>query len=330
MGNKLLPTRLRVARQIMGYSLEKLASLVKMRVTKQSLSRYEAGSMKPKKELLEAIAGALGVSPPYFEGLNVKLDNAMLRTSSGGKLSDTDVENIEAALSYRIEKYINKSELSKKSLSFYNPLSDRIIDNFYDIFEAADQLRAVWKCGDGAIPSIIRLLERKGVLVFEAKLPDGVMGLSTWANGKYPVIVIDVRTEKTTVERLRFTVTHELAHLLLRFVDGMNVEKGCDKFAGFFLLPAGTFKEEVGDKREELYLDELIDLREAYGVSVAALVHQALDLDVITRKHYDWWYNEMIGRNVRETGWGQYCFPEVLSKEKRMDIIINNIKHKQS
>lgn len=329
MPPNILSIRLRIARKIMGYSLENLASLIKVHVTKQSLSRYEAGVMKPRKELLDAIADALKISSNFFYGTNIQLDKAMLRTSSNSKMSSSDIDNVEAVLSYRVERYINKAKLAKRLASFHNPLSNRLICEYSNIDHTANQLRLEWQCGDGAIPSIVRLLERKGVLIFDTKLPDEVMGLSTWADSKYPVIAIDNRREKTTIERLRFTIAHELAHLLLQFDNSLNIEKCCDKFAGSFLLPSNTLKEEIGEHRNRLYLEELIDLREAYGVSVAALVHQAFDQEIISREHYDWWFNETIKTNIREIEWGQYKFPETLSRERRIDIIINNIEDKQ-
>ena len=125
---------------------------------------------------------------------------------------------------------------------------------------------------------------------------------------------------KTTVERLRFTACHELAHLLLRFSEGCNVEKMCNKFANFFLFPKQTFIEEMGAlHRDSLVLEEMIDLKEAYGISIAAQVHAAWDIRMISREHYDWWFDERINKNWREKGWGKYTFPETLGREKRLE-----------
>ena len=71
--------------------------------------------------------------------------------------------------------------------------------------------------GDGPIASILRLLERKGIMILAATLPDYVFGMSTWADKKHPLMILDFNPEKSTVEKLRFTAVHELAHLLLLF-----------------------------------------------------------------------------------------------------------------
>lgn len=136
------------------------------------------------------------------------------------------------------------------------------------------------------------------------------MGLSTFADESHPLIVVDMHPQKTTIERLRFTVCHELAHILLHFSDDCNIEKMCNKFANFFLFPKQTFIEEMGaEHRNQLTLEEMIDLKELYGISIAAQVHAAWDLRMISREHYDWWYDENINKNRLEEGWGVYSFP---------------------
>ena len=153
-------------------------------------------------------------------------------------------------------------------------------------------------------------------------LPDGVLGVSTWVEGNCPLIVLDTREEKTTVERLRFTAAHELAHLLFKVPEGLDAERMCNLFASYFLLPKNTLIQELGTKRDSIYLEELIDLRQYYGVSVAAIVHEAYDFGIISREHYDYWYDTLIKHNVKETGWGTYVFPETLGKERRMEVRI--------
>ena len=320
---KQFPIRLRLARSIMGLSLGKLSEKMGYAITKQSLSRYEAGIMKPKSDVLATLASALDISMAYFEGTSMVLDVPMLRSSSNTSLSEEELVEIEALLSFKAEQYLRTERQIGMQAHFNNPLEGVCVSNLEEVIEAADLLREQWRCGDGPIPSVLRLMERKGIKVLNASLPDQVVGLSTWADKIHPLVLIDMGSEKTNCERLRFTACHELGHLLLTFPDGAKVEQLCNQFASFFLFPRHTFKEEIGgDFRESLALEELIDLRELYGVSIAAQVHEAWDLRLISRQHYDWWYEELIKKNVKEEGWGSYRFPETLGREKRMRAII--------
>lgn len=316
-------TRLREARQMMGLSMDKLVERTNGAITKQSISRYEKGIMRPKRDALQAIAKALNISEEYFEGTNLKIDMPMLRTTSNGKLSEEELQALEAKLSFWAEQYLAKEKEAGFPTRFKNPVKGTKVSTLEDAIHAADLLREKWHCGDGPIASILRLLERKGIMILAANLPEYVFGMSTWADKKHPLIVLDMRPEKTTIERLRFTAAHELAHLLLAFPVNaeLDVEKRCNKFAGFFLFTKQALIEEMGsEKRDVLTLEEMIDLREVYGISIAAQVHAAWDIRMISREHYDWWFDEKIKKNRLEVGWGEYIFPETIGRERRMDV----------
>ena len=323
MINESFSIRLREARQMMGLSMDKLVERTNGAITKQSISRYEKGIMHPKRDALQAIAKALNISEEYFEGTNLKIDMPMLRTTSNGKLSEEELQALEAKLSFWAEQYLTKEKEAGFPTWFKNPVKGTKVSTLEDAIHAADLLREKWHCGDGPIASILRLLERKGIMILAANLPEYVFGMSTWADKKHPLIVLDMRPEKTTIERLRFTAAHELAHLLLAFPVNaeLDVEKRCNKFAGFFLFTKQALIEEMGsEKRDVLTLEEMIDLREVYGISIAAQVHAAWDIRMISREHYDWWFDEKIKKNRLEVGWGEYIFPETIGRERRMDV----------
>ena len=62
MTNDSFSIRLREARQMMGLSMDKLVERTNGAITKQSISRYEKGIMRPKRDALQAIAKALNIS----------------------------------------------------------------------------------------------------------------------------------------------------------------------------------------------------------------------------------------------------------------------------
>ena len=323
MINESFSIRLREARQMMGLSMDKLVERTNGAITKQSISRYEKGIMRPKRDALQAIAKALNISEEYFEGTNLKIDMPMLRTTSNGKLSEDELQALEAKLSFWAEQYLTKEKEAGFPTRFKNPVKGTKVSTLEDAIHAADLLREKWHCGDGPIASILRLLERKGIMILAANLPDYVFGMSTWADKKHPLMILDFNPEKSSVEKLRFTAVHELAHLLLAFPVNaeLDIEKRCNKFAGFFLFTRQALIEEMGgEKRDVLTLEEMIDLREVYGISIAAQVHAAWDIRMISREHYDWWFDEKIKKNRLEVGWGEYIFPETIGREKRMEV----------
>ena len=321
--------RLHEARQMMGLSMEKLAELTGGIITKQSISRYEKGLMLPKRVAKLAMAKALNISDSYFDGTNLKIDMPMLRTTSNGKLSEDELQALEAKLSFWAEQYLTKEKEAGFPTQFQNPIKDTKVSTLEDAIQASILLREKWHYGDGPIASILRLLERKGIMILAATLPDYVFGMSTWADKKHPLMILDFNPEKSTVEKLRFTAVHELAHLLLLFPQESeySVEKRCDLFASFFLLPKQTFIEELGaEKREKITLDEMIDIKELYGASLAASIIAARDYGIITTEYKRAWYAEHIEPNPREIGNGHYAFPETLGREKRVNSIIESME----
>ena len=65
MTNDSFSIRLREARLMMGLSMDKLVERTNGAITKQSISRYEKGIMRPKRDALQAIAK----SPQYQRGI---------------------------------------------------------------------------------------------------------------------------------------------------------------------------------------------------------------------------------------------------------------------
>ena len=321
--------RLHEARQMMGLSMEKLAELTGGIITKQSISRYEKGLMLPKRVAKLALAKALNISDSYFDGTNISIDMPMLRTTSNGKLSEGELQALEAKLSFWAEQNLAKEKEAGFPTQFQNPIKGTKVSTLEDAIQASCLLREKWHCGDGPIASILRLLERKGIMILAANLPEYVFGMSTWADKKHPLMILDFNPEKSSVEKLRFTSVHELAHLLLSFPQesDYSVEKRCDLFASFFLLPKLALIEELGSrKREKITLEEMIDIKELYGESLAASIIATRDYGIITTEYKRAWYAEHIEPNPRELGNGHYAFPETLGREKRVNSIIKSME----
>lgn len=230
------PIRLKEARLMMGFSMDKLVERAGGAITKQSISRYERGIMHPKHNAEASLAKALNISMDYFNGTNLKIDLPMLRTTSGNQLTEEELVALEAKLSFWAEQYLDKEKKAGVSTSFTNPIPKTPVSELEDIIRMANFLRQEWHCGDGPLPCILRLLERKGIKILIAELPGDVWGVSTWADKVHPLIVIDPCPKKTTTDRIRFTAAHELAHLLLTFPESLEpaqIEKLCNMFAGF-------------------------------------------------------------------------------------------------
>lgn len=160
------------------------------------------------------------------------------------------------------------------SVVLSNPLQNQIINSERDIKYAVKALRTNWDIGQDAIHNIIDLLEDNNIKVIEVEEAEGNFdGLATIIDNKYHVIVINKNMQ---IERKRFTLLHDLAHLLLPIssLEVKQQEKYCNAFASEMLLSEQNAKNELGENRSRISFEEFKKVQEKYGISISAVVYK--------------------------------------------------------
>jgi len=277
--------RLNAARKMAGMSLDALALKTGSIVSKQALSKYEKGRINPGSEVLLALAKALDVKVDYFFRSS-KICIAGIEFRKRARLSKKEEDRIKYQTIDFIQKYLEIEEILNIEPSFKNPVIDIRITSYNDIERAAMDIRGKWQLGNGPIPHLIEVLEDKGFKIFEVESDHLFDGLSGFVeNLKIPVIAI---LEKADLVRKRFTVAHELGHLMLDFSDATEAkpEKLCHTFAGALLLPKEIMIEELGRQRSKITEWELKKLKGIYGVSIQAIMARAFHLNIISESSY--------------------------------------------
>lgn len=279
--------RLRLARARAGLSLRRLAAGVGGLVSAQAIGKYERGEMAPSPGVLTALAGALSVSADELaEPLDVALDGVEFRKLVGTTKRDRML--VEAEVLRRLEAYLLVEELLGIEGAALDGLWPRpaAVSDLGQAEELAARIRRDWQLGGDPIPNMTELLEERGAKVLILDLPAGVSGLTCLVRrpGNLPPALAVVANRRSTLERRRLTLAHELAHRLLdpEAPGGVNVEAAANRFAGAFLVPADHLRAEVGGERRALGYRELMGLKRRYGVSGAALLVRLRDLGVIT------------------------------------------------
>lgn len=280
----LFAQRLISARKMAGISLQELSDRAGNIVTKQALSKYEKSLMKPDSQVMLTLAKALGVKVDYFfRRRAVELKGIEFRKKAS--LTTKKKEAVEQLTADFLERYIELESILNVRSEFTNPIEGIICSNVQDIEEAAGKLLYAWDLGRNPIPNVLEMLEDRGLKVLELLADDDFNGLSTWVDN-YAVIVVNTNLD---IVRKRFTALHELAHLLLQFDEELlekEKEKLCHCFAGAILLPKESLIEEIGEHRKRFALQELIDLKEYFGISIQAIIARARNLDIIDAATY--------------------------------------------
>jgi Zn-dependent peptidase ImmA (M78 family)/DNA-binding XRE family transcriptional regulator len=273
--------RLNSARKMAGMSMEALAQKAGAVVTKQAISKYEKGEINPSSEVLIALANALNVKVDYFfRSSQIAISGVEFRKRC--RLSKKEEERIRYQTIDFIQKYLEIEEIMNIRPEFNNPVANNNIKTHGDIERAALEIRKKWKLGIGPVPHLIELLEDNGFKIFEVDADEKFDGLSGFAEDiRIPVIAV-LKKQELVIKR--FTIAHELGHLLLNFSDAKekSSEKLCHAFAGALLLPKDVMFEELGQKRNKITEWELKKLKGIYGMSMQAIMARAHQLDIIS------------------------------------------------
>ena len=284
--NHIFADRFKSARLLNGLSLQDLANALDNKVTRQALHRYEKGEVTPDSEMVNLLSEALKVRPDYFFR-DTKVEIGVIEYRKINRLSAKEEAKVVEQTREYLSRYLELEEILGLSNKFINHLSEyKNITTYEEVNEAANHLRKEWELGTDPIFNIVELLEDKHIKVVKIDADLDFDGLQTWVNGTIPVVAYNVRKLEKN-DRIRFTLLHELGHLLLSFGDITEHQKEtlCHQFAGAMLLPEETLKEELGSFRNRLFIPELGNIKKQYGISLQAIVMRAKVCGIINENY---------------------------------------------
>lgn len=264
-------------------------------IGKMAVSNYESGKRTPDYNTSRKLANALGVSLSMLlaqTSTDVTIHHGAFRKQSALTKSQQEVVLGKAdrylGKLYEAVSFVGDSALPEV------PVFNRIPA---DDFESAGQyLRQILElASNGPIGNITDILENHGFIVCPIDFDErGFSGNSGTVNGR-PYIAINVTMP---AERQRFTLIHELAHLVFIFRDEQDEERMVDRIAGAFLLPQSDIVRELGPKRSDIRGD-LRNIQREYGISMAAIMKRAQQTGIITKAVYETTMKWMSANGLR-------------------------------
>ncbi len=291
-----MQNRLAQSRKSTGLSLRPLADQVG--VSAMALSKYERGLITPSPPVLSRLAQALGVSVNYLQGENIPtLQGVEYRAA--GRLTPISKKRIHASLIKQIEARFEAEELVPKLRPepFTLPRLPKRVDSLESIEPIAQSMRKHWHIGNSPIPNLTNVLESHGVRTFIAPTQDEHFDGLSAHYGDTPIVATG---RGWPGDRQRFTLAHELGHLVLegRLAPQLDEEHACHRFAGAFLAPAKSFAagfSQTASPAFSLYL-----LKHEWGLSMNACLYRCSDLALISRRDASRWWTKF-----RKRGWRQ-------------------------
>ena len=248
-----------------------------------AISKYEKGEIQPDSQKLIKFANAYGVK--VIELLK-SYDIPEMKFSAFRKRQRLKGENLELLkeiIQNKVADYLEVIELNEVK-TIDNKIKKYMCSNENDAELAAEEFRKNYKLSiNQPIPDLINTLENIGILIIEIDNTNGRFsdfdGLSEVVKG-IPLIVL---LNNIDGERQRFTIAHELGHLVLNIKNSdLNEEKMCNKFASSLLMPKGAVINEFGISRNNISFYELRAFKNEYKVSMAATIYRLKELNIIS------------------------------------------------
>ncbi|MEV4419397.1 XRE family transcriptional regulator [Patulibacter sp. NPDC049589] len=278
------PGRLRQARQLKAITRAELAR--QANVSAAAISQYESGATRPKASTLQQLAWVLQVPVAFFTEPRTEPELPSVTESFFRSLRSTTQRERERAAAHaglvtqlvaEIERHVELPE--------YRPTTGLELTPSDPVEQAEHAARAVrdaWGLGHDPIPDVVRQLERRGLVVVRLLFEGARVDAFSWTGGPRPLVVLG--RDKGVYERSRFDAAHELAHTVLHTADPTPADAGMERqahrFASAFLVPAEALRDEWPEGRVDWA--RLLQLKERWGMSVAALLYRGKDVGVLT------------------------------------------------
>ena len=292
----LTPTRLTLARQLRGFTKAQVTDQVG--ISRKSLWMYESGRQAPTAQVLQQLSDVLAVPRAFLVDTEIDAPAAAaisFRSLKRLPARRRDQVRAMAALAIQVSAWIDEM--------FELPMPDIPDWVFVDPETAAESLRNRWGLGLQPVPHLIHHLEVRGVRVFSMAPVvhqwDDIDALSFWYD-QTPFILVNTSKQPS---RLRMSLAHEVGHLILHqgeaFADRRQAELEATQFASSFLLPRDSM---IACGVRTAHLNTLLDLKQQWGASIAALVYRLHTLGLLSERRYRSAFIELasLGWRLRE------------------------------
>jgi sialate O-acetylesterase len=149
-----------------------------------------------------------------------------------------------------------------------------------DAGRIAAMVRASWGLPMGPVNSLIGAIESAGGIVFSFSFgTKDIDALSQWPDGMPPLFFVN---SDVPADRWRFSLAHELGHIIMHEAATEDMEGEANRFASEFLMPANEITSHLRNMR----LEHAANLKPVWRVSMAALLKRSYDLKQTTESQY--------------------------------------------
>lgn len=278
----MLGRNLKKYRLLSGLSMRDMAD--KLGVSHQTIKKYEDNVMTPNSTRLIELAKLLNVKISdlvnNYSIPNLKYENFRKNSS----LSKKKQEGLQMLIADEIASYFEILNFADELYSFDKNKWHFDVNKYEDLESISIEVRNLLGISsDCALDNLTDKLEDNNFLILEIDFEEKFDGFCEIVNDLAFIIL-----SSKGYERNRFTLAHELGHLILNFNEELNdleKEKYCNYFASCLLMPATAMKKELEISKNKLLrnvsMNDLLLLAKEYKVSLNAIIMRLYDLGII-------------------------------------------------
>lgn len=286
---------LRLARQYREKTQQEVADASGL---KQShYSRLENGLLhtEPHRRTVQAVASALSFPYAFFfqpdgmVGMPLSIHPMYRRKAS------LSVATISSTCSHLNLRLIHLRRLLRAF-----ELSQQLPCPYFDVDEhggpaaIARNLRRTWTVSSGPFPDLTEHCEQAGIMVLWCDLGEGLDGVTMQVSDLPPCIFLN---RKTTADRMRFTLAHELGHIVMHRIATDSMEDEANLFAGELLVPREELIDQVKGSRIDIPF--LARLKAYWRTSMQFILVRIGQEELITRHHQVRLWKQLSARGWR-------------------------------
>ncbi|WP_159729988.1 ImmA/IrrE family metallo-endopeptidase [Methylosinus sp. Ce-a6] len=292
------PALLLLARQYRGASQQQVAKDAGLNQGHYSRIENDLLPDGPSQESIERVASALKFPPSFFfqpDGLSGLPLSVHPMNRKKEAVGERLLKQIHAELNIRLihlRRYLRAADIQPDI-----PLPFIDVDEGGGPQEIARTLRRAWLIPDGPIANLTDYCERAGILVIWSDLAKGVDGVTMVVRDLPPCIFLN---RHSPADRMRFSLAHELGHVIMHRIPSDNIEEEANAFAGELLVPEKQFRKSlIGQK---VSLEWLARQKAYHRASMAFLLFKASAVGALTRhqSEYLWKKLSALGWRTRE------------------------------
>lgn len=304
LGAAVTGARVRQLRLALGLTQAELGA--RTGIASGSISMIENGHHEADPSTMRALAEVLDCKISYLvtSSAAATYDRPKLRAYADASQRAVDRTLFDSVTAVEIIRAAGLRSVPIRLPLYDGDLSD---DEGIDRI-AADVRSAAGIDADAVVPNVIRAAERLGCVVLPLDRELGRhWGMSLTVQG-IPVIRVARPSHDSELDvpgdRQRFTVAHELGHLVLHAgsaqpatpLEATQMERQANRFAASFLVPGDAALADLEARGGRVTLRTLASLKEKWGYAIKAFVFRFRELGVIDEAQARSLYKQISAR----------------------------------